>query len=210
MYNVLSQAVATDVSPVIATWETHPNLFNASAPLTSLLSKQEHIASHERELLKLCNKKANPITHPSGPSNREPNVNIVDDQQPRKRILFPEVIITRIKLLTEELETHPQPLLPVGPSPPATENAEAHDHSISHPHPFGNAQEATYLLLTDWNFATAPKPLPVKKTEPTYKTFPPVYNGKITIDVYDRMMAAQVTLTQCELLSLSRSLCTSP
>jgi len=205
MYNVLSQAVATDVSRVIATRETHPNLFNASAPLTSPLSKQECIASLECELLQLRNKKVDPIARPSGLNNREPNIDIVDDQQPRKRILRPEVVITRTKPPTEEPEPRPQPPPPppVVPSPPATENAETHDHSISHPHPFGNAQDATYLPPTNRNFAAAPKPPPVKKTDPAYKTFPPVYDGKIATDVYDRAMAAQVTLTQRELLSLS-------
>jgi hypothetical protein len=131
---------------------------------------------------------------------------MVDDQQPRQRILCPEVVITHTKPPTEEPCPQPPPL-PVVPSPPVTENAKTHDHSISHPHPFGNAQDATYLPPTNQNFAAAPKPPPVKKTDPTYKTFPPVYDGKIVTDVYDHAMAAQVMLTQCELLSLSPEVC---
>jgi hypothetical protein len=47
MYNILSQVITTNVSLVITTWQMHPNLFNTSTLLTSLLSKQEHIASLE-------------------------------------------------------------------------------------------------------------------------------------------------------------------
>ena len=35
------------------------------------------------------------------------------------------------------------------------------------------------------------------------KTFTPVYDPQIALDVYMQSMNAQVTLTQCELLSLS-------
>jgi len=56
---------------------------------------------------------------------------------------------------------------------------------------------------TDRNFASVPKPPPARKAEPAYRTFPPIYDGKIATDVYDRTMDSQVTLTQRELLSLS-------
>ena len=43
----------------------------------------------------------------------------------------------------------------------------------------------------------------MKKAEPAYRTHAPIYDGKIAADVYDHAMAASVTLTQRELLSLS-------
>jgi len=53
------------------------------------------------------------------------------------------------------------------------------------------------------NFGALPKPAAPKKPEPAYRTLPPIYDGKIAAEVYDRAMAASVTLTQRELLSLS-------
>ena len=50
--------------------------------------------------------------------------------------------------------------------------------------------------------ATQP-PSPQSHYHTAYRTLPPIYDGKIAADVYDRAMAASVTLTQCELLSLS-------
>jgi hypothetical protein len=56
-----------------------------------------------------------------------------------------------------------------------------------------------WLLKT----ATPPKPSAQKKAEPAYRTLPPIYDEKIAANVYDHAMGAPVTLTQCELLSLS-------
>jgi hypothetical protein len=62
-------------------------------------------------------------------------------------------------------------------------------------HPYADVQDATYAPPVNRNYATAP--------EPAYKTSPPIYNGKVASDVYDRAMDARVTMTQRELLSLS-------
>jgi hypothetical protein len=70
-------------------------------------------------------------------------------------------------------------------------------------HPFAKAADMTYVPPTNHNFATVPKPPPAKKNKPVYKTLPLIYDGKITIEVYDCTMASEVTLTQCELFSLS-------
>jgi hypothetical protein len=70
-------------------------------------------------------------------------------------------------------------------------------------HPFAEARDATYAVPRDRNFAALPKPPPAKKSEPAYRTFPPIYDGKVAADVYDRAMSSSVTVTQRELLSLS-------
>ena len=66
-----------------------------------------------------------------------------------------------------------------------------------------DVSDATYAPPINHNFAAAPKPQPPKKADPAYKTSAPIYDRKVTTDIYDRAMDAQVTLTQRELLLLS-------
>lgn len=68
-------------------------------------------------------------------------------------------------------------------------------------HPFRNAKDAAYAPPTDRNVG-APIKAP-KKSEPAYKTLPPVHDPAIALDVYKRSMEAPITITQRELLSLS-------
>ena len=95
MYNILSQVITTNVSLVITTWQMHPSLFNTSTLLTSLLSKQEHIASLEWELLQLHNRKANPLTCPNSQSNRKSNINIANNWQ----LLYSPIFTDHIPLI---------------------------------------------------------------------------------------------------------------
>ena len=70
-------------------------------------------------------------------------------------------------------------------------------------HLFAKAKDATYSPLTSENVAAKPKPPPVKKPEVTYRTSAPIYDPQVASDIYSRTMNLQITLTQCELLSLS-------
>ena len=70
-------------------------------------------------------------------------------------------------------------------------------------HPYAEACNVIYAVPQHHNFGALPKPAPPKKPELAYYTLPPIYDGQIMADVYDRAMATSVTLTQCELLSLS-------
>jgi heme oxygenase len=47
-----------------------------------------------------------------------------------------------------------------------------------------------------------PKPANAKNPEPAYQIMAPIYDDKIMTNVYDRAMDSQITLTQCEQLSL--------
>jgi hypothetical protein len=92
MYNVLSQSVAQDsLMPVIATCQTHANLFDTPAQ-TQSLSAEQRIASLERDLFQLRN------LHPrvGGRKEREPNVDIPEDEPRKKKpAMRPEVVIPR-------------------------------------------------------------------------------------------------------------------
>src|SRR6267154_1549276 len=187
MYNVLSQAVS-EPHAVLATRQTHLKLFDTQTVLSPQLSTQERINSLERELLQLRNRKL------EGAARAD--VDIPEGAHPRKQVLRPEVVISRAKPSASRNEPSPTPEPVVEEATPATTD----DHPE---HPFANAPDATYIPPANRNFAAVPKPAPPKKSEPAYKTLPPVYDGKIATDVYDRAMATQVTLTQRELLSLS-------
>ena len=63
-----------------------------------------------------------------------------------------------------------------------------------------------YIPPTARNIGEIEKGAP-KKTEPAYKTLPPVYDAAVAAKVYKRSMETPITLTQEELLSLSSEIC---
>ena len=199
MYNVLSQSVAQDSPPpVIATRQTHANLFDTAAQ-TQSLSAEQRIASLERELFQLRNL----CPRAGGRKDREPNVDIPEDEPRKKKpVMRPEVVIPR----SNSNDKQPEPR-PTSPAPIPTRETQRNEQSSSSEaevtHPYADVPDATYAPPVNRNYATVPKPSPPKKNEPAYKTSPPIYDGKVASNVYDRAMDAQVTLTQRELLSLS-------
>jgi hypothetical protein len=69
-------------------------------------------------------------------------------------------------------------------------------------HPFRRAKDAAYAPPTDRTIG-APIPPIAKKTDPAYRTLPPIYKASIASDVYTRALDVQIPITQRELLSLS-------
>ena len=71
-------------------------------------------------------------------------------------------------------------------------------------HPYQKAKDAAYAPPTSRNIG-APVKAPVfpKKSDPAFKTLPPVHDPSIAIEVYKRSMEVPITITQRELLSLS-------
>ena len=189
MYRVLANGISdfTEAAqPTIATRHTHPRLFDTAYEPQLILSTQDRIDSLERELFTLRGRKNDPPVRTraqqQAAGERLPSVEI---EEPRpKQHLVPEVVIPKA--------------LPKPPSDPRlTPRPE------SPIHPFADAKDATYAAPHERNFGGLPKPSAPKKSEPAYRTLPPVYDGKVAADVYDRAMATPVTLTQRELLSLS-------
>jgi len=207
LYHVLSNGISTEIAPsrlsetpriTLATRETHPDLFDSSTAPVMKLSADDRIASLERELFQLRDRKAEPQTRTRAqqegkrreqPSHREPNVEIEEEPiRPMKKRAVPEVVIP----VQRAKATQPEP-------------GRSEDIPQTEPpvHPFAEARDATYAAPQNRNFAAPPKPTAQKKAEPAYRTLPPIYDEKIAANVYDRAMAASVTLTQRELLSLS-------
>ena len=70
-------------------------------------------------------------------------------------------------------------------------------------HPFTRAKDAPYIPPTTNNVAVKPKPSLPKKPEVLLRTTTPIYNPQVASTMYAHTMDSQITITQCELLSLS-------
>jgi hypothetical protein len=190
MYGVLSNGIS---EPQRHTTVTRPSDVPESVTSPALqLSAQDRIDSLERELYQLRGR--GPRTRAQHAINREDspdpiprNLPVPTPAAPKKARFVPEVVI------------------PCAPPPPAVDEPVAEAPAVIEPpvHPFADARDGTYAAPQQRNFAALPKPAPAKKADPAYRTFAPIYDGKIAADVYDHAMSSQVTLTQRELLSLS-------
>ncbi len=215
LYHVLSNGISeiastsqakVDIVPTsIATRISHPDLFTSQIEPDTQLSTNDRIASLERELFQLRGRKFEPVVRTRSqraadrgkhrersrsPVDREPSVEIEEEpaRPPKKRALQPEVVIP-VAAPSKPKPTPERPATPPRSEPPI--------------HPYAEARDATYAVPQHRNFGALPKPAPPKKPEPAYRTLPPIYDGQIAVDVYDRAMATSVMLTQRELLSLS-------
>jgi hypothetical protein len=215
LYHVLSNGISDNVGSArtvetsqitVATRETHPDLFPQPPKPVMQLSANDRIASLERELFQLRGRKVEPQVRTraqheaakdrhrqersASPADREPSVEIEEGpvRPAKKKVMQPEVVIPVQRNKATQPESERSANVPQ-PEPPI--------------HPFAEARDATYAVPQNRNFGAPPKPSAQKKAEPAYRTLPPIYDGKIAADVYDRAMEAPVTLTQRELLSLS-------
>ena len=196
MYRVLANGISSTAEPepsrpVLATRQTHPNLFDNSTLPTLQLTAQERIDSLERELYQLRRRRLGPQTRAQAqevPNNnqaaeRDEDSSVEEAPAQQKKVMRPEVVISKKRPSAVEDVAAAEPEPPI--------------------HPFAEARDATYAAPQNRNFGTAPKPPAAKKADPAYRTQAPIYDGKIAADVYDRAMSTSVTLTQRELLSLS-------
>ena len=100
----------------------------------------------------------------------------------------------------------PAPLpVPAAPHPPPLPAApeEVNDNEEPPVHPFARGKDAVYAPPTTNNVAAKPKPAPPKKPDVPLRTATPVYNPQVASAIYACTMDSQITITQCELLSLS-------
>ena len=97
------------------------------------------------------------------------------------------------------------PQVPAAQHPPPlpTTLEEVDDDEEPPVHPFARAKDAAYAPLTTNNITVNLKPAPVKKPDIPLRTAAPVYDPQVASAVYACTMDSQITITQCELLSLS-------
>ena len=89
------------------------------------------------------------------------------------------------------------------PPPPPAALEEVNDNDEPLVHPFTRAKDAAYAPPTTNNVVAKPKPAPLKKPDVPLRTATLVYNPQVASAVYVCTMDSQITITQCELLSLS-------
>ncbi len=91
----------------------------------------------------------------------------------------------------KEVPVHPSDMVPEAVSGPI--------------HPYRRAQDATYSPPQTRNMAAPFKPVQnaSKKSEPAYRTLPPIHDAAIATKVYNRVLDTPLTVTMQELLSLS-------
>ncbi len=211
MYGVLSNGIAETSETkkyTMATRRSHPDEL-ASIPKRSevisyplQLTTQERIESMERELFQLRGRR------PEMPVRTRAERAAANER--RKRDISPEPEQAAPQDDVEEAPVRrearvvPEVVIPVQATGRTAGDAFEAAPQIEPPiHPFAEVRDATYAAPNHRNFASLPKPNPAKKPEPAYRTLPPIYDGKIAEEVYDRAMSAPVTLTQRELLSLA-------
>ena len=153
------------------------------AAATFQLSSEEHIQSLKKELFALRARQQDKGTHTRAQKARE------------------QEQVTEAPAASDAPASMPTTI----PRQSEAITAEGNTNHISQPpvHPFARAKDASYSPPTTDNIATKPKPPLPKKSEGSYKTTAPIYDPKVTSDVYACTMDSQITLTQHELLSLS-------
>ena len=176
----------------------HQNGSIATRPDTNnfQLSTHDRIATLEAELFNLRARKPafEPIIRTRNQKTRDTRAEIDDEEEvaeARKR---------RQPTVEEEEEPRTQERQPTR-QPTPTASIPTRQPEEAPEHPYRQARDAAYTPPTNRNVGAQDKN--VKKTEPAYKTLPPVHDPEIAARVYKRSMEAPITITQRELLSLS-------
>src|SRR5271156_2699283 len=157
---------------------------------TYQLNTNDRIAVLEAELFSLKTKKTTTDQAPRTRAQRSRAVTIEEEDNEAN------VAAARAKLSQsriEEVDEEPS-------AQPSITSAPA----IAPECPFRNAKDAAYTPPTSKNIGAQDKVSNSnKRTEPAYKTLPPVHDPAIAVNVFQRSMETPITITQRELLSLS-------
>jgi hypothetical protein len=190
---LLNTVEARDSFPASIT--THSILKNSYQ-----LSTSDRIATIEAELFNLRsrNQKFVPLPRTRAQKARIPSTEEDEDEDAAAVRAARQPQIVEV-----EEEGSSQPVV-TKETPTVVETTRAPEPTKAPEHPYKNAKDAAYAPPSDRNVG-APVKVPVvpKKSDPAYKTLPPVHDPSIATDVYKRSMETPITITQRELLSLS-------
>lgn len=114
--------------------------------------------------------------------------------QPKKTRLVPEVVIPVMLKSSKPADNE------------ITELKESNSDNATPEHPFAAVPNATYSAPTQRNFTAPPKPATQKKAQPAYRNITPIYNDKVALAAFDKIMTSMITLTHREVFSLSPEL----
>jgi Aspartyl protease len=169
---------------------TPSNQLTGPTNSTYQLNTNDRIAVLEAELFSLKTKKTTTDQAPRTRAQRSRAVTIEDEDDEA------DVAAARAKLSQsriEEVDEEPRAQTPISSAP-----------AIAPEHPFRNAKDAAYTPPSSKNIGAQDKVSNAnKRTEPAYKTLPPVHDPAIAVNVFQRSMETPITITQRELLSLS-------
>ena len=177
-----------------------PSPKNAVIQHSFQLSTSDRIATIEAELynLRARNPKFVPLVRTRAQKARAPTTEVDDDEDAAavRAARQPQIVD-----VTDEEEARP---IITTEAPTATEPTAVSQPIIAPEHPYQNAKDAAYAPPTTRNVGAPVKaPANSKRSDPAYKTLPPVHDPAIAAEVYKRSMEAPITITQRELLSLS-------
>ena len=161
------------------------------------LSTSDRIATIEAELynLRARNPKFIPVARTRAQKARAATVEELEEEDAAavRAARQPQIVEVERE---EEAVTKEAPVI--------TDSAEPAQPSAVPEHPYRNAKDAAYAPPIDRNIgATVKVANNAKRSDPAYKTLPPVHDPTIATDVYKRSMETPITITQRELLSLS-------
>ena len=194
-----NQLAAATLLNTVETRESFPASITTHSILKNSyqLSTSDRIATIEAELFNLRSRhpKFVPLARTRAQQARNNSAEDVDDEDTAaiRAARQPRIV-------EEEEEDSSQPVI----TKETSTIAETTEPTKAPEHPFRNAKDAAYAPPSDRNIGAPIKaPVVSKKSDPAYKTLPPVHDSNIAVDVYKRSMEAPITITQRELLSLS-------
>jgi hypothetical protein len=147
------------------------------------LSKQEIIATLEAELFNLRVKKPALTSAIQTRAQRAKAPDVADVGE--------DIVLNKAKTTSRIEEIVDEEI------PTQETLAPAEQLTILPEHPYRNARDAAYVPPTTQNVGIQAKaPAIPRRSEPAYKTLPPIHDPAITNNVYNRSMNAPITLTQ--------------
>jgi aspartyl protease len=170
---------------------------------TYQLNSSDRITHLEAELYALRSRKNNfvPAARTRAQKARDARIDDSDDEEEApEKVIEKEVAPKKVPAPKPDRPVVIQPQITV--TPPSLPQPTPSQGDEEAEHPFMNAKDATYAPLVNRNVGS-PIPVNGKKSDPAYKTQPPIYNASVATEVYSRTMETPITITQRELLSLS-------
>ena len=174
---------------------------NPPTPDTFQLSTSDRIATLEAELFNLRARKSSYVPAVRTRAQVARAARIEEESDAENEAALRADRYPRIEEVEEE------PAIVTQSTPAITEpvtNSQPIQPFTEPEHPYQNAKDAAYSPPSSQNVGAPTKVTGHnKKSDPAYKTLPPVHDPAIAVQVYKRSMESPITITQRELLSLA-------
>lgn len=209
MLHTISDDTPTSVPVPTYQLTTNDRIATLEAELFTLRSRNTNATSQIRTRAMRAKEAEASASDPAPaavPRKQTPYIEEVAEPAAPIRQRTPEVVTapkTFQPRVEEEVAEAPQPQRLIGNGGPVTMIPPTQGAGATE-HPYRAVKDAAYAPPVERNIGVPNKPsYQPRRTEPAYKTLPPIHNPTIANNVYQRSMDAQITITQRELLSLS-------